>query len=97
MDWFAEKVKVQKGWKLPRWKALGTIPQEPEHDLTVPVRHLRVMYALPNKLYAKWCPHRVPTGYEFFCAHSSLSSGTAQSMRKFLGQMSVAAQFYTRP
>ena len=95
--WLAEEVDVQSRGKRPRWKALGTLSDLPDTDLVVPVRHLGVLYALPNNLYEKWCPHHTPTGYEFFCPQSSLKSRTAQSMRAFLRQMSVAAQFYARP
>jgi hypothetical protein len=94
--WLLEEIAVRGGGKRPRWKALGTLEIEPTMDLVLPVRHLRVLYALPNALYKTWCPHHTPTGYEFFCPHSSLQSRTAQKMRSFLSQMSVAAQFYQK-
>lgn len=94
--WLEEEVKVQgRGWKV-RWLAAGTFAQLPAGDISVPVRHLRVLYAIPNALYDRWCPNHVPTGYEFFCPHSSLDGYNSQKMQSFLRQMSIASQFYTR-
>ena len=69
----------------------------PNIDLyIIPVRHLRVLYALPKRLYETWCRQHTPTGYEFFCPHSSLDSYSSKKMQTFLAQLSIAAQFYTR-
>ncbi|MFA7346504.1 MAG: hypothetical protein WCZ86_01970 [Desulfurivibrionaceae bacterium] len=96
-EWLDEKVSVNKGGQFPRWKASASFGKAPHLDLSVPVRHLRVLYALPNDNYHEWCAEHVPTGYEFFCPHSSLDSYNSQRMQTFLRQMSIAAQFYTKP
>ena len=72
-------------------------PPKSKASVAVPVRHLRVLYALPDDLYREWAKEHVPTGYEFFCPHSSLDSYTSQKMQEFLGQMSIASQFYLKP
>ena len=95
--WFAELITVQRGGKKERWRATASITQKPASDLKIPVRHLRVLYALPNKRYEAWTPHHTPTGYEFFCPHSSLNSYTSAKMQKFLRQMSRASHFYVKP
>jgi hypothetical protein len=95
--WLSEEIKVQKGGSKPRWEAAASFAKRPSSDLHVPIRHLRVLYALPNDEYAKWCSVHTPTGYEYYCPHSSLESYNSSKMQKFLGQMSVASQFYVRP
>jgi hypothetical protein len=55
-----------------------------------------VLYGIPNALYNKWCREHVPTGYEYFSPHSSLSTYNSPAMQQFLRQMSRASQFRTR-
>jgi hypothetical protein len=95
--WFGEEITVQKSGKRPRWEAAVSLAKNPESGLRLPIRHLRVLYSLPNDLYHSWCSNHTPTGYEFFCPHSSLDSYNSGKMQKFLRQMSVASQFYARP
>ena len=95
--WFLEQIKVQKGGKQERWRAARTIAEEPNADVSIPIRYLRVLYALPNELYHNWCSNHVPTGYELFCPHSSLDSYGSQKMQRFLKTMSLAAKFYSLP
>jgi len=96
-DWLEEKVSVNNGGQYPRWRASASLGTKPLADISVPVRHLRVLYALPNTTYHDWCSQHAPTGYEFFCPHSSLSSYRSQKMQGFLRQMSIATQFYAQP
>ncbi len=53
----------------------------------------RILYAIPNDLYHKWCREHTPTGYEYFCPHSSLATFNSQQMQTFLRSMSPAAHF----
>jgi hypothetical protein len=94
--WLDEEISIQKGGRAPRWDAVRTFGKEPDADMKIPVRHLRVMYALPNDAYEAWAKQHSPTGYEFFCPHSSLDSYRSPKMQRFLGQMSIANQFYTK-
>jgi hypothetical protein len=94
-EWLAEEIKVTNG-NAPRWKASASFKKAPKNDLSVPVRYLRVLYTLPNAVYDRWIKEHTPTGYEFFCPHSSLDSYKSQKMQTFLRQMSIASQFYTK-
>jgi hypothetical protein len=85
-----------EGASSPRWKASVSFGAVPTADISVPVRHLRVLYALPNPVYHSWVREHTPTGYEFFCPHSSLDSYNNQNMQRFLRQMSIASQFYVK-
>lgn len=93
--WLQEEIQFKKGMR-PRWQVAATLKKSPKADLHIPVRVLRVLYTLPNKMFHTWCPHHVPTGYEFFCPHSSLGTYGSPKMQTFLRQMSFAAQFYVR-
>lgn len=94
--WLMEEIPVQKAGKQPRWKASASFSSEPPSDLRIPVRHLRVLYGIPNALYDKWCREHSPTGYEFFSSHSSLATYNSQAMQNFLRRMSSASQFRTK-
>lgn len=97
LGWLLEAIPTKKNGTAPRWKASGRILVAPTSDLAVPVRHLRVLYALPNRVYKDWCIGHTPTGYEYFCPHSSLDSYNSPKMQAFLKQMSIAGQFYIDP
>ena len=97
VDWLKEKVSVQGGGTKTRWRAFSTLKKRPKYDIRWPVRWMRVLYALPEKLYGDFVRNNVPGGHEYFCRHSSLKSYTAPQMQQFLGQMSFASHFYGRP
>jgi hypothetical protein len=95
--WLREKIAIQGGRPRSRWKAAASIAHAPTGDLSLPIRFVRVLYALANPVYHAWCSNHVPTGHEFYCPHSSLDSYNSPKMQLFLGQMSIAKQFYVRP
>jgi hypothetical protein len=51
--WLEEEIAIQKGGKRSRWEAAVTFNGKPSGDLSIPVRHLRVLYAIPNVIYQK--------------------------------------------
>ncbi|MFH1892562.1 MAG: hypothetical protein ABIK83_07760 [Candidatus Zixiibacteriota bacterium] len=95
--WLGGSIALQKGGTIPRWKACGTLKKEHCIDRDIPVRHIRVLYALPDDLYDEWLSNVTPAAYEFFCRHTSVRSYTAKGYREFLNRMIPGAQFYTRP
>lgn len=95
--WLNEKIDVQGGGRKERWRAAGSLRRTIRGKRArIPVRYLRVLYVLPTGLYGTWCAEHPPTGYEFFCPHSSLDSFNSQRMQAFLRQMSLASHFYTQ-
>ncbi len=95
--WLLEQIVVQKSGAIPRWEAARSFPRKPQNrNLETPVRHLRVLYTLEDSLYAKWKVNHVPTGYEYYCRHSSLSTHTNQRTRRFFQGMSLESHFLTR-
>ncbi len=93
--WLSEKISIQKGGMRPRWKLTSHFNVAPG-ELQLPIRHLRVLFVLPNEIYDQWIEEHVPAGYEFYCPHSSLDSYTSQKMQRFLRQMSMTSHYYTR-
>ncbi|MFZ0707324.1 MAG: hypothetical protein WAM71_17120 [Candidatus Korobacteraceae bacterium] len=95
--WLEETVSVQKGGKKARWEAAASLGNSPQSDGEIPIRYLRVLYALPQNEYHEWCAVHTPTGYEFFLSHNSLKSYNSPKFQEFLRQMSPASKFYTTP
>lgn len=91
--WLLEKIGLQGGGKKARWEALG-MGTEPSDTVRLPVRHLRVLYSLPNDIYAEWKDHHTPWPHEYVCRHSSLDSYTGQKFQKFLGHMAPSTHLY---
>jgi len=93
--WLRQEFDMQNGATAPAWRACGAFVTQPSGDLVRPVRHLRVLYCLPDRHYEDWKTNHTPTGYEYFCRDGSLNTFTSRPMRRFLGQMSIASQFRT--
>lgn len=94
--WLSEDIVVQKGGTKARSSVAGIKTPLQGDVVQIPIRHLRVVYALPNELYKKWSKDHTPTGYEFFCPHSALASYTSQKMQAFLKRTSITAHFYLK-
>ena len=93
--WLKEKTNIQSG--KPRWEACGTISEQPTERITVPLRHLRVLFALKDRDYDKLARNYSPAGHEYYCLQSALRGRTSQKMQRFLKSMSLSSHFFTRP
>ncbi len=60
--------------RIPRWRATGVIPREPMAPLIVPVRDMRVMYALKSSHYAAFAAGQLPHAHEFFVPMEALTA-----------------------
>lgn len=96
LKWMKEQIDLQRGSKCSRWEACGTILNEPDKDIRLPIRFLRVLYSLSPKFYKDWTANHIPAGYEYFCRHTSLESFTSNKMQIFLKQLSMKSHFYTK-
>lgn len=96
LQWLLEVITVQHGSQRSRWLAAGSFERKPGRGTVFPVRLLRVLYALPNPIYERWVPDHVPSGYEYFCRHSSLDSYNSPAMQEFLRRMTRRSHYYTR-
>jgi len=85
--WLRQNFDLQNGGVAPAWRAAGAFKKEPKGPVLRPIRHLRVLYCLPNAHYDNWKANHPPTGYEFFCRDGSLATFNSPPMRNFLRQM----------
>jgi hypothetical protein len=89
--WLDATVTVQSGAVRQRREVLrGQLP--PTEDVSLPLRHLRVLYALPNdngppSLYERVTKAMALDGHEYVCPQIVLGSYTGQPMQKFLKRM----------
>jgi hypothetical protein len=103
IEWLNEEIRFKKERK-PRWKIAGTFPtkttQVPalpgQKKLILPVRHLRVLYALGKNDYKTVIKNLVPAAHEFFCKQDSLKQYNGQKMQTFLQGMWISHHFYTQ-
>jgi len=88
--WLEATVRVQAGATRTRAAVLrGNLPAE---DVSLPVRHLRVLYALPDDdgapgLFARVSAAMVLEAHEYICPQRVLGSYTGQPMQTFLKRM----------
>lgn len=82
-----------------RWRATGILPVEPVQPLIVPVRDVRVLYALKKHHYAGFESSQVPHTHEFFIPMEALVDADAPknpAVRALLARASARAHFIER-
>jgi hypothetical protein len=97
-DWLAASIPFKKGIR-NRFDFFdaSSVSKTPKDDICLPIRFLRVLYALPDAEYDDWVRQHTPTGWEFFCLHNSLASFPSQHMQDFLKTMTAEPHYYTKP
>jgi hypothetical protein len=91
--WLNEEIVVQGGREVLRWEAAGTFKEPPTADILLPIRHLRVLYALPPEIFEKCLKAEIAAPHEFYCSQDSLNSYNSQPFQRFLKRMSVRNQY----
>jgi hypothetical protein len=84
----------------PRWKATGVIREEPALPLILPVRDIRVMYALKQRHYLGFAESQVPHPHEYFVPMEALTAKDGHespAMRALVARASATANFLTVP
>ncbi len=80
----------------PRWRATGIITEEPIRPLVLPVRDVRVLYALKQHHYAGFAASQVPHTHEFFMPMDALVDADAPrnpAVRALFARASANAHF----
>lgn len=85
----------QGGQVRPRREHAQSLPSFSADHVDVPIRALRVLYALPNDIYATWTVQHSPAGHEYFMPHSALATYGNRKTQTFLKSMSPTKQFHT--
>ena len=80
----------------PRWRATGIITEAPTQPLILPVRDVRVLYALKQHHYAGFAASQVPHTHEFFMPMDALVDADAPrnpAVRALFARASANAHF----
>lgn len=80
----------------PRWRCTGLLRAEPVQPLIVPVRDIRVMYALKPTHYRGFAANQVPHAHEYFVPMDALVAEDAISnpaMRALVSRATASANF----
>jgi hypothetical protein len=65
-----------------------------EDDVSLPIRSLRTLYAIPHDLYIQARKSMVLEAHEFMCAQSRLGQFNSKPMQNFLKGMAQHRQWY---
>jgi hypothetical protein len=96
LDWLLAPVSADD--PTPRWKATRVIAREPVHDVSVPVREMRVLYGLKNHHYDGFARHQLPHAREFFVPMETLMEENSErnpALRALLERASISANFFS--
>lgn len=88
------------GGPIPRWQATRVIRHEPAVPFILPVRDIRVLYALTNKHYEGFMKHQVPHAHEYFAPMEALMAYQSEqnpALQNMLARATAAANFLTPP
>jgi len=80
----------------PRWHSTGVLRAEPVHPLILPVRDIRVMYALKARHYNGLLQSHVPLPHEYFVPMDKLVAKDAPEdpqLRALVARASATAHF----
>ena len=82
----------------PRWRCTGVLRAEPVQPLIVPVRDIRVMYALKARHYNGLLQSAVPLPHEYFVPMETLVAKDAPDdpkLRELVSRATATAHFLT--
>jgi hypothetical protein len=95
VKWLMESVSPVHA--MPRWRYTGLLRSEPASPLVLPVRDIRVMYALRPRHYEGFAASQIPHAHEYFAPVSAiLGPGGWQHpmLRSFIARTSTRANFW---
>ena len=95
MAWLKDPVSPTN--RMLRWRYTGLLRNEPLEPLTLPVRDIRVMYALRPRHYEGFAASQIPHAHEFFAPISALISPEGwqhPNLRAFIARTSPRANFW---
>jgi hypothetical protein len=91
---------ITPGDATQRWIATGVLSRVPEAPLILPVRDIRVMYALKADHYQDFAMNQVPHPHEYFVPMERLTRRDAQhdpQMQALVARASTTANFLDPP
>ena len=97
-EWLMQPVSMAN--PMPRWRYTGLLRRAPVAPLVLPVRDIRVMYALLPRHYAGFAASQIPHAHEFFAPiHAIIGPEGWQHphLRAFIARTSTRANFFDYP
>ena len=95
LEWLVQPVSPANA--MPRWRYTGLLRAEPRAPLVLPVRDIRVMYALRQRQYEYFSSSQIPHAHEFYAPMSALIGPDGwqhPNMRNFIARTSPRANFW---
>jgi hypothetical protein len=95
LDWLRAPVSPVN--PMTRWRYTGLSRNEPRAPLTLPVRDIRVMYALRPRHYDGFADSQIPHAHEFFAPIGALIGPEGwqhPNLRAFIARTSSRANFW---
>jgi len=95
LEWLMQPVSLTN--TMTRWRYSGLLRAEPRSPLVLPVRDIRVMYALRPRQYEYFAASQIPHAHEFFAPMSALIGPDGwhhPNMRTFIARTSPRANFW---
>ncbi len=80
----------------PRWRLTGVIETEPTLQLILPVRDIRVLYALKPRHYAGFAENQIPHPHEYFAPMEAITAKDSHenpAMQALVSRASATANF----
>ena len=77
VPWLLAPVDAQN--QMPRWRATGVLAHEPVMPVVLPVRDIRVLYALRRQHYSGFARYQVPHAHEYFVPMDSITAEGSES------------------
>lgn len=80
----------------PRWRITGVIAVEPTLPLILPVRDIRVLYALKPRHYAGFAENQIPHPHEYFAPMEAITAKDGHEnprMQALVSRASATANF----
>ena len=84
----------------PRWVATGVLRAAPDCPLVMPVRDIRVLYALTADHYQGFAESQVPHPHEYFVPMEKLTEQDAHedpNLRALVARASASSNFFEAP
>lgn len=84
---------------IPRWRTIGLFEREPETTVALPVRDMRVLYALKPRQFDEFAAHNIAHAHELFAPIDVLideAGWQAPALRQFLFHAARRANFWDK-
>ncbi len=98
VQWLLDDITPQD--TTARWVATGVISAEPRVPLVLPVRDIRVLYALKPRHYAGFAQNQIPHPHEYFAPMEALTAKNGHenpAMQALVSRASATANFMSMP